>query len=57
MNEHTLPHSSQWWTREPLVARLTRPVRVYLMSPGVPSSPTLAMEEVEAATSMEGVDE
>lgn len=30
----TFPHSSQWWTRWPLVALLTRPVRVYLIDPG-----------------------
>lgn len=29
--ERTLPHSSQWWTRWPFVALLTRPVRVYLI--------------------------
>lgn len=29
---HTFPHSSQWWTRCPLVALLTLPVRVYLMA-------------------------
>lgn len=31
--ERTFPHSSQLWTRWPLVALLTRPVRVYLIGP------------------------